>query len=65
MRNWSTDISNLKKNPTAYKKWVTEQLLTYGMDEGDELDGDYLKENLGNLDIPEDMRAYLKFILNE
>lgn len=65
MRNWSTNTTDLKKNISAYKKWQTEQLLTYGLDEGDFLDKNYLIKNLKKLNIPADMAKYIEFLLED
>jgi len=63
MRNWSIDTTELQKDPIAYKKWQVEQLLTYGLDEGDFLERSYLEKNIDKLDIPIDMVRFVKFLL--
>jgi len=65
MRNWSVEEQKLKKFPVKYKRWKTEQLINYGLDEGDKLDRQYVKQNLNSLDIDPDMKAYLKFVLQD
>ncbi len=66
MRNWSTDTIKMdfKKDPKA-EKWRVEQLLNFGMDEGDVISVKYLRENLNKLNIKDDMRDYLKFIVSD
>ena len=65
MRNWSVDTTKLKQNPKEYEKWKVEQMLTYGMDKGDMLNKEYLRENLSKLNIPSDMANYIKFLLED
>lgn len=65
MRNWSTSTTQLKKDLKSYKRWETEQLLTYGLDEGDTLDKEYIRNNLDNLNIPQDMREYLEYLFTD
>ncbi len=64
MRNWSIDTSKIDKKSSKYKKWYTEQLLTFGLDKDDYLEKKYLISNLDKLNIPEDMREYLEFLLS-
>ena len=65
MRNWSTDTTKLQQNPKEYEKWKVEQMLTFGMDEGDLLDKEYLRKNLKNLNIPDDTAKYIEFLLKD
>lgn len=37
MKNWSVDESRLKKNPKKYQAWKLEQLINYGLDEGEKI----------------------------
>ncbi len=62
MRNWSVDETQLKKHPEEYKLWRMEQLINYGLD-GEKLDRTELKLSIDKLEIAEDMRTHLKFLL--
>jgi hypothetical protein len=63
MRNWSVDKQYLKKYPNEYKRWKHEQLLNFGIDQDDKLDVVFLKKNIDNLDVEEDTKQYVKFLL--
>ena len=55
----------MSSNKTQYKKWYTEQVLTYGFEEGDKIELNYLKKNIKNLIIPAETKKYLYFLLNQ
>ncbi len=51
MKNWSTDTTELKKDPEKFSIWKLEQLINFGLD-GEKIDKIELKKywNLLNLD---------------
>ena len=63
MRNWSTDIQNLKTDPDKYAIWQLEQQLNYGLDEGEKIEQALLEKYLPLLKIDTDTRNFLEFIL--
>jgi hypothetical protein len=65
MRNWSTDTTRLQKNSKAYAIWKLEQQLNYGLKEEERIDYKLLKKYLPILNIDEDTRNFLKFLLVE
>ena len=46
MRNWSVDTSRFEKNEKEYEIWQLEQLLNFGMSEGESLDRKQLEQYL-------------------
>lgn len=62
MYNWSVDESELKKFPERYQIWRLEQLINFGLGQ-EQLDRQLLIKYLDRLEIDEDKRAYLKFLL--
>ena len=65
MRNWSTDTTRLKENSKAYAIWKLEQQLNYGLKEEERIDYTLLKKYLPILNIDEDTRNFLEFLLVE
>ena len=63
MRNWSTDTARLKENPEQYAVWQLEQQLNYGLAEDERLDHKLLEKYLPVLNIDENTRNFLKFLL--
>lgn len=63
MRNWSVNEEKLKQYPKEYKKWWHEQALMYGLDEGEKLDGIYLRANLESLEIDESLKNFVRSML--
>ena len=63
MRNWSIDTSRLEKNSEEYEIWQLEQLLNFGMSEGDTLDRKQLEKYLPVLAIDQDTRNFLEYVL--
>ena len=63
MRNWSVDISRLEKNSAEYEIWQLEQLLNFGMSEGETLDRKRLEKYLPVLHIDQDTRSFLEYVL--
>lgn len=46
MLNWSTDEEKLKKeNPREWRRWRLIQLIDFGLDDGEKLDKNEVKEN--------------------
>ncbi len=62
MYNWSVDTNELKKYPKKYNIWKLEQLINFGLG-SQKLNKKVLKKYLGVLNIDEEKRTYLKFLL--
>lgn len=62
MYNWSTDTTELKKNPAKYTKWKLEQLINFGLN-GEKIKKNELKEHFDELDIDPVKKSYLKFLI--
>ena len=63
MRNWSTDTQRLKLNPDKYSIWQLEQQLNYGLDEGEKIDRALLEKYLPFLNIDQDTRNLMEYLL--
>ena len=63
MRNWSTDTNRLQGDPEKYSIWRLEQLLNYGLFEGEKIERSLLEKFLPFLDIDKDTRNFLEYIL--
>ena len=63
MYNWSTDTTELKKDPKKYAVWELEQLINFGLN-GALLDAKKLREYWSRLTIDPARKAYLSFLLN-
>jgi hypothetical protein len=62
MYNWSTDETELKKDPEQYAIWRLEQLINYGL--GDEkISEQSLKKYWHKISMDPETRKYLKFLL--
>lgn len=62
MKNWSTDVTSLKKNPALWKLWKTEQLINFGLGK-EKLARMYVKENFERLSIDPSKKTYLSFLI--
>ena len=62
MKNWSTDIDELKKDPIKYIIWKLEQMVNFGLD-GDKLSEAELIQYWDQLDIDPDKKQYLSRLL--
>ena len=62
MYNWSTDITQLKKNPQKYRIWKLEQLINFGLN-GEKLDKKELEKNWSKLSIDPKRKKVLEFWL--
>ena len=59
---WDYSQTEYQKQAKADPKWHLERLINYGL--GDEkLDRELLEKYLGELNIPEDRRAFLELLL--
>ena len=65
MRNWSVDTSRFDKTSDEYEIWQLEQLLNFGLEQGEMLERPKVEKYLPFLDIDADTRNYLEFILYE
>ena len=63
MRNWSVDTSRFEKNSKEYEIWQLEQLLNFGMSEGETLERNQLEKYLPVLAIDQDTRDFLEYLL--
>jgi len=62
MRNWSVDVSRFEKNSREYEIWQLEQLLNFGMREGETLDRQQIEKYLPVLAIDQDTRNFLEYV---
>jgi len=62
MRNWSTDIKNLKKDPIRFAIWQLEQAINFGL-EGNKLNKQILDKYWTEIAIDPGRRAYLGHLL--
>jgi hypothetical protein len=63
MRNWSTDTNRFDKTSDEYEIWQLEQLLNFGLEQGETLERAKVEKYLPLLDIYADTRNYLESIL--
>ncbi len=63
MKNWSVDTSRFKENSREYEIWQLEQLLNFGLSEGETLDRKQLEKYLSVLAIDSDTRNFLEYVL--
>ena len=63
MRNWSVNTSRFEKNEKEYEIWQLEQLLNFGMSEGESLDRKQLEQYLPVLAIDQDTRNFLEYVI--
>ena len=63
MYNWSTDTTELKKDPEKYAVWELEQLINFGLN-GSLLDEGKLRLYWSRLNLDPGRKAYLSFLLN-
>ncbi len=62
MHNWSTDVTQLKKNPEKYTIWKLEQMINFGLD-GEKISTKELKKYWNRIDIDPMRRKFLFFLL--
>ena len=62
MHNWSTDTTQLKKNPAKYKIWKLEQMINFGLD-NEKISRKDLKVNWDKIAIDPARRKFLHLIL--
>jgi hypothetical protein len=65
MKNWSVDITKLKKSPKKYRLWRLEQLINYGLDPGEKIDRQELVKNWPALKdrLDPQRREFIQFLL--
>jgi len=63
MRNWSIDTKNMQADPEKYAIWKLEQQLNYGLYEGEKIERDMLEKYMSVLNIDQDTRKLLEYIL--
>ena len=62
MYNWSVNTKRLQKDTDAMKRWETEQLINFGLQDN-KLDSDYLAKNIASLRIDPKKKKFLYFLL--
>jgi hypothetical protein len=62
MKNWSTDIKELAKDPVKLAIWKIEQMVNFGLD-GEKLDTGDLKKYWDRLNLDPDKKNYLRQLL--
>ncbi len=62
MKNWSTDINALMKDPEAYAIWKLEQQVNFGLD-GEKINESDLRKYWDRLQVDPARRAFLKILL--
>jgi hypothetical protein len=63
MKNWSTDTTKLQKDPEAYAIWKLEQMINFGLDEGERINAQELKRYFLKLQIDPDRRKLFELLL--
>ncbi len=63
MRNWSTDTTELQKNPEKYAIWKLEQMVNFGL-QGEKLDRELLQKYWDKIAIDPSRRHYLRHLLD-
>ena len=63
MRNWSTNTQRLQESHDKYLIWKLEQLLNYGLKEGEKIERNLLAKYLPVLNIDKDTRNLIEYIL--
>lgn len=62
VNNWSTNLSELEKQPAKLMLWKLEQLINFGLS-GEKLPVKHVRKNINHLDIDPSKKEYLKFLL--
>jgi len=62
MRNWSTDVTELKKDKEKYAVWCLEQTVNFGLG-NEKLSSRLLKKYWNLLNIDPDKKKYLEMLL--
>ena len=62
MKNWSTDTSDLQKNPEKFSIWRLEQLINFGLGKRKKLDLDELRKYWGVARIDPFKRKFLSLL---
>lgn len=63
MRNWSTDEEALKTDPEAYTIWKLEQLINFGLEEGEKISEQELRQYWDKIDVDSHRRMFLRLLL--
>ena len=62
MYNWSTDVTELKKDPEQYAIWRLEQLIDFGLN-GEKISESELRRYWNKLEIDPARRKFLALLL--
>lgn len=63
MYNWSTDETELKKDPKKHAMWKLEQLANFGLN-GEKIDEDELRTHWEELSLDPWRKKFLGLLLN-
>lgn len=63
MKNWSTDITKLQKDPQALRLWQLEQKVNFGLDDGERINEQELRQNFNQIQIDPDRRKLFELLL--
>ncbi len=63
MKNWSTDTTRLQKNPEALVIWKLEQMVNFGLDKGERINEQQLRQHFHKLQIDPDRRKLFELLL--
>ena len=63
MRNWSTNIKRLQTDSDKFSIWQLEQQLNFGLREGEKIERTLLEKYLPILNIDQDTRNFMEFLL--
>ena len=64
MKNWSTDTSDLQKNPEKFSIWRLEQLINFGLGK-EKLDLDELRKYWGVAHRSFSKKIFVSFCMNQ
>lgn len=64
MKNWSTDTTTLRKDPKAYAVWKLEQMVNFGLGEGEKINERELKRHFHKLQIDPDRKNLFELLLH-
>ncbi len=63
MKNWSTDTTELEKSPEHYTIWKLEQMVNFGLDEGEKIDEIELRKYFSRLELDPDRKKLFELFL--
>jgi hypothetical protein len=63
MKNWSTDVMELKKDFERYAIWNLEQMINFGLDEGEKINEKELRKYFNKLELDPDRKKLFELLL--